>query len=544
MLPIEKNKEYEIEIESVTSEGMGVGHIDGFCVFVPSTVDGDRVRALIVKVKTGYAYAKCVEVLRKSKYRKEPVCAAFSKCGGCQLMHIDYGKQLEIKKEIIENALKRIGGIDVKVSQMLGAENELRYRNKMIFPIGCDKNANKICGFYRERSHDIIPLDDCFLGDGINAKIIDTVMDFMEKYNISAYNEMSHTGIVRRLFIRKGFYTGEIMVVLSINAKVLPHCNELAESLSSLSPQIKSVILNFNTKRTNAVLGDKNTVIFGNETISDYLCSMKYEISPNSFYQINPQQTERLYNKAIELAEIDSNDNVMDLYCGIGTISLCAAKKAKHVVGVESVEQAVLNARKNAENNKIDNVTFYASQAEKIVPELVGQGYKPQVVILDPPRKGSDVVTLGAIVNASPDKIVYVSCNPATLARDLKFLADNGYRVKSVCGVDLFPQTVHVETCVLLSKLKSSKSVSIELDLDDLEITAAEAKATYGEIKEYILNKYGFKVSSLNIAQVKQESGIIERENFNKPSGKYRQPKCPEHKFNAIKETLEHFKMI
>ena len=452
MLPFEKNKEYEIEIESVTSEGMGVGHVDGFCVFVPSTVDGDRVRALIVKVKTGYAYAKCVEVLRKSKYRQEPICPAFSKCGGCQLMHINYQKQLEIKKEIIENALKRIGGIDACVSQMLGADNELRYRNKMIFPVGCDKNANKVCGFYRERSHEIIPLDDCYLGDEIVAKIIDSVMSFINKHNISVYNETHHSGIVRRLFIRKGFYTGEIMVVLSINAKALPHYDELAKDLSSVSENIKSIILNFNTKKTNAVLGDKNAVIYGNETISDYLCSMKYEISPNSFYQINPQQTEKLYNKVIELAKIDKNDNVMDLYCGIGTISLCAAKKAKYVVGVEVVEQAVLNARKNAEENNIANVTFYASEAEKIVPVLVKQGNKPDVVILDPPRKGSDEITLAAILSASPYRIVYVSCNPATLARDLKFLAVNGYKIETVCGVDLFPQTVHVECVVLMSR--------------------------------------------------------------------------------------------
>lgn len=453
MIPVEKNKEYEIKIESVTSEGMGVGHIDGFCVFVPETVDGDVVRALIVKVKSGYAYAKVRELLEKSPYRVDAVCSEFSKCGGCQLMHIDYKKQLEIKKEIIENAIKRIGGIDIGVSEMIGADSELRYRNKMIFPVGCDKNGEKVCGFYRERSHDIIPLTDCYLGDEINAKIIKCVTDFMKRYKITVYDEKNHKGIVRRLFIRKGYYTGEVMVVLSINAKTIAHYAELAMELSEISGNIKSVILNFNTKKTNAVLGESNAVIYGSETICDYLCGMKYEISPNSFYQVNPQQTEKLYNRALELADISKKDNVMDLYCGIGTISLCAAKKAKKVIGVEIVEQAILNARKNADENGVSNVTFYASDASTIVPKLIDNGERPSVVILDPPRKGSDEITLGAVVKAKPDRIVYVSCNPATLARDLKFLENNGYKTKTVYGVDLFPQTVHIECCVLLCRI-------------------------------------------------------------------------------------------
>ena len=335
---------------------------------------------------------------------------------------------------------------------MIGADDELRYRNKMIFPVGCDKNGEKVCGFYRERSHDIIPLTDCYLGDEINAKIIKCLTDFMKKYKITVYDEKNHKGIVRRLFIRKAYYTKEIMVVISINAKTIPHYNDLAAEMSAISDNIKSVILNFNTKRTNAVLSDSNAVIFGKETICDYLCGMKYEISPNSFYQVNPKQTEKLYNKAIELAQISENDNVMDLYCGIGTISLCAAKNAKKVIGVEIVEQAILNARKNAEENGVENVTFYASDAATIVPRLIDDGERPTVVILDPPRKGSDEITLGAIVKAKPERIVYVSCNPATLARDLKFLENNGYKTKTVCGTDLFPQTVHVECCVLLCR--------------------------------------------------------------------------------------------
>lgn len=454
MIPVAKNKEYEFRIESVSSEGMGVSHIDGFCVFIPQTVDGDVVIAKILKVKSGYAYAKLIKIITPSKYRVQSPCAAFSKCGGCQLMHINYEKQLEIKKGIIENALKRIGKIDVPVSKMIGADIALRYRNKMIFPIGIDKNGKKICGFYRERSHDIIELDDCLLGDELISKIIKAVMKFTEKYKITVYNEEQHKGILRRLFIRYGYNTEEMMVVLSINSKTLPHYNEFAKIISEISPKIKSIILNFNTKKTNAVLGDDNAVIYGSETISDTLLGMKYEISPHSFFQINPYQTEKLYNEALDLAEISENDKVMDLYCGIGTISLSAARKAKSVIGVEIVEQAILNARKNAEENGIKNAVFYAKDASELVPQLIENGERPDVVILDPPRKGSDEKTLLAISKAKPKRIVYVSCNPATLARDLRFLEDNGYETKSVCGVDMFPQTMHIESVALLEQIK------------------------------------------------------------------------------------------
>lgn len=432
MIPVLKNKEYEFTIESVTSEGMGVAHIDGFCVFIAGTVDGDRVKALIVKVKKDFAYGKLTQIITPSKHRVLAPCPAFSKCGGCQLMHIDYKKQLEIKKGIIEDALKRIGKIDTKVTEMIGSDLPFRYRNKMIFPIGINKNGKKICGFYRERSHEIVELSDCLLGDEIISQIIKTVIEFINKYKITVYDEITHKGIVRRLFVRKGFFTNEIMVVLSINAKTITHYSELAEEISKISPDIKSVILNFNTKKTNAVLGEDNAVIFGKETIEDYILGMKYEISPHSFFQINPIQTEKLYKKAIELADIGENDKVMDLYCGIGTISLCVAKKAKSVIGVEIVEQAILNARKNADVNNINNVTFYASDVSTLVPKLIDDGETPDIVILDPPRKGSDEETLSSIIKALPKKIVYVSCNPATLARDLRFLEDNGYKIKTI----------------------------------------------------------------------------------------------------------------
>ncbi|MBQ3038444.1 MAG: 23S rRNA (uracil(1939)-C(5))-methyltransferase RlmD [Clostridia bacterium] len=452
IIPVEKNKEYIVEIESVTSEGMGVAHIDGFCIFVAQGVTHDKVKIMILKVKSGYAYAKITELIEKSSYRTESVCSVFAKCGGCQLMHIDYEYQLKIKENIINDALRRLGGLDCKVEQMIGAEKSLRYRNKMIFPVGKDKNNMPVCGFYRERSHDIIPLDDCFLGDEVCGKIITAFNSFMQKNYISAYDEIKHKGIVRRIFIRKAYHTGEVMVVVSVNAKNLFYSDELVRILTEVSPDIKSIILNINTKKTNTVLGDKNIILYGKETIEDYLCGMKYEISPYSFFQINPEQTQKLYDKAIEFADICKNDTVMDIYCGIGTISLAAAKKAKKVVGVEIVEAAIINARKNADDNKVYNTEFYAADASEIVPELIKNGERPDIVILDPPRKGSDEQTLSAIVSAKPDRIVYVSCNPSTLARDLKFLAQNGYDVKNVCGVDMFPNTTHVECTVRLCR--------------------------------------------------------------------------------------------
>lgn len=452
IIPVEKNKEYQLYIESVTSEGMGIGRIDGFCIFVPATVTGDVARVLVVKVKSGYAYAKLLEIITKSEYRTEPVCDNFIKCGGCQLMHISYDYQLEIKKNIINDALSRIGGLSCKVSKMIGAENQLRYRNKMIFPVGKDVNNQPVCGFYKERSHNIVPLDDCFLGNEINSKITLAVMDFARENHISIYNELTHKGFLRRIFIREGYHSKEIMVVISANGEKLANKDTLIKKLLGISPDIKSIILNINNKKTNAVLGDKNILLFGKETIEDTLCGMKYEISPYSFFQINPVQTQNLYDTAIKMADISKNDYVMDIYCGLGTISLAAAQNAKKVVGVEIVEQAVINAKRNAERNGIENVSFYADDATNIVPQLIEKGERPDVVILDPPRKGSDEKTLFAIISAKPKRIVYVSCNPSTLARDLKFLSQNGYLVDDVCGVDMFPQTTHVECCVLLCR--------------------------------------------------------------------------------------------
>lgn len=451
---IERDKEYIVDIEAVSSDGSGIGHIDGFTVFVPYTAAGDRVRVIITKVKSRFGYGKLKEITEPSPDRIKPLCKEFEQCGGCQLQHIAYVAELREKRGIIENAMKRIGGFkDFSLNGITGMETPQRYRNKMIFPVGCD-GGRPICGFYARKSHDIIAISDCMLGDTSNRAIINAVMEYMNENNVTAYDEKTHKGLVRRIFTRRAFATGEIMVVLSVNGHHTPRPDDLADRLQKADKNIAAVILNINTARTSVGLGKNNITLWGKSTITDTLCGIEFTISPDSFFQVNPAQTERLYNKALDFAGLTGKETVMDIYCGIGTISLCAAKRAKKVIGVEIVEQAIKDARENALRNGIENAEFYADSAENIVPVLIESGEKPEVVILDPPRKGSDEKTLGAIVKAAPKKIVYVSCNPATLARDASFLAEHGYRISKAHGFDLFPRTMHVETVVLMEKIK------------------------------------------------------------------------------------------
>ena len=445
MIPVEKNKEYIVNIENLSSKGSGIAKVDGFTIFVPNTVMGDVARILCIKVKSSYAYGKLIKIITPSIVRQTPPCEHFAKCGGCQLMCLSYNEQLNFKRQTVTDALFRIGGIDQDV-QIIGMHSPERYRNKMVFPFS--KNGD--WGFYRERSHEVIPLKDCLLGDSLNAKIMDTISNFIKKYNISVYDEFSHKGIVRRAFIRNS--KDEIMVVLSVNAEKLPKEPEFINAVTSVSPKITSVILNINKKRTNLVLGDKNRTLFGKDRLPARLLGLSYEISPHSFFQVNSEGTENLYKTALELADIKKSDVVFDIYCGIGTISLTAAKSAKSVIGVEIVPEAIADAEENSKRNGIENTEYYCAAAEDIVPKLIKDGKIPDVVILDPPRKGSDEKTLSSITAARPQKIVYVSCNPATLARDLKFLSENGYKTEKVTAVDMFPYTTHVECCVLLCR--------------------------------------------------------------------------------------------
>lgn len=366
-------------------------------------------------------------------------------------MHIDYRAQLELKKKFVNNAISRIGKFkNFEIEEIIGMKTPLRYRNKMVFPFAADKENNIHFGFFRERSHDLVPLSDCMLGSEVNFKILDCVKKHMEKHKIAAYNERNHRGAIRRVFTRISHHTGEIMVVISSASNSLPESDELVCSLRKISDNISSIILNINKEQNNLVLGKHNVLLFGKFEIIDYICDLKYEISPQSFFQVNPVQTEILYKKAIEFASISSEDIVLDLYCGIGTISLYAAKFAKSVIGVEIVPQAIENAKKNAIQNNISNAHFYTGEAQDLVPKLISEGLSPDVIILDPPRKGSDEMTLSAIVSAQPKRIVYVSCSPTTLARDMHFLSEYGYYPMRAAAVDMFPHTSHVETIALL----------------------------------------------------------------------------------------------
>ena len=439
-----------IEITDVTNEAMGVGHFDKMAIFVPRSVRGDVLDVEITKLKKNYAYAKIKNIVSKSNKRCKPPCDAYKQCGGCQLMHMTYDEQLELKKQFIFNSLTRLGGLkNLPEIHMLPASNAFGYRNKMVFPVGKEKNEY-VCGFYKIKSHDIVPLNLCPLGINSGEKIIAALIKYMKECGESAYDEKNHAGTVRRLFIRCAVKTDETMVVISSNSDRLKDEKRLCELIKDAEPSVCSIILNIHKEKTNLVLGRENRTLFGAPVINEQLCGFDYEISPNSFFQVNPTQTEKLYNKAIEFADLNDGDTILDLYCGIGTISLAASRLAKKVIGVEIVPDAIENAKKNAQRNGVENCTFYVGDAQTVVPRLLKDGAPPDKVILDPPRKGSDEVTLASICAAKPKKIVYVSCNPSTLARDLEYLCKNEYQISKICGVDMFANTVHVETIVLL----------------------------------------------------------------------------------------------
>ena len=455
---IKANEIYETEIVSTSSSGEGIARIDDMAVFVEGAAEGDLCQIQITKVKPRYAFARLVGVSEPSDARIKPPCAVYEKCGGCQLLHISYEKQLELKGRFVRDALERLGHLDLSDAEFfdtLGMENPSRYRNKMVFPIGKKADGRITGGFYAAKSHNIIALSDCFLGDKFASDCLAAVIRYIKESKVEPYDEKTHKGAIRRLFVRTGERSGEAMAVISANAKELPDEKKLINALLGVKSdkfKLTSIILNINTEKNNLVLGDKNRTLYGNATISDTLCGLKFDISPNSFYQVNPVQTERLYQTAVDFAELSGSETALDLYCGIGTISLCAAKKAARVIGAEIVPQAIVNAKENAKRNNIKNAEFYTGSAEDISEKLLAEGFGPDVVFLDPPRKGSDEKTLDAILSMAPEKIVYISCNPATLARDLAHLTAGGYALKKVQPVDMFPHTTHVETVVMLKK--------------------------------------------------------------------------------------------
>ena len=543
-----KNDMLTVTIEDMGHDGEGIGKVDGYTVFVKDAVIGDTVQAKIMKTKKNYGYARLMEIITPSPDRVEPLCPYARQCGGCQIQALSYEKQLEYKENKIRNNLIRIGGFsedELPMEPIIGMENPFHYRNKAQFPVGVDKEGNIVTGFYAGRTHSIINNRRCYLGVEVNEKILDIVVDYMEKYHVPAYEESSGKGLVRHVLIRYGFHSKEIMVCLVVNGNRLPASEHLVEELRKI-PGMTSITMNVNRERTNVILGREVKLLWGRAYITDTIGNIKYQISPLSFYQVNPVQTEKLYGKALEFADLSGGETVWDLYCGIGTISLFLAQKAKQVYGVEIVPAAIEDARRNAALNGIKNAEFYVGKAEEVLPEKYEkQGIYADVIVVDPPRKGCEESVLHTMVKMQPKRIVYVSCDSATLARDLKWLCGNGYEIQRIVGCDMFSETVHVETVVLLSQQKPDDTIEIDLDLDELDATSAELKATYQEIKDYVLKEFGLKVSSLYISQIKRKCGIEVGKNYNLPkSENARVAQCPKEKEDAIKAALKYFAMI
>ena len=541
-----KNDLVTLEIEDCGIDGEGIGKADGFTVFVKDAVIGDTVTAKIIKAKKNYGYGRLMEVLKPSPYRVEPKCEFARQCGGCQLQALSYDQQLVFKTNKVKGHLERIGGFtDIPMEPIIGMDELFHYRNKAQFPVGRNKEGKIVTGFYAGRTHNIIENRDCALGVAENKEVLDRVIAHMEKYGIEPYNEATGKGLVRHVLIRYGYFTKEVMVCLILNGNKLPKEEQLVKSLCEI-PGMTSITINVNKKHSNVILGEEIRLLWGQEYITDRIGDISYQISPLSFYQVNPMQTQKLYAKALEYADLHGEETVWDLYCGIGTISLFLAQKAKFVRGVEIVPAAIENAKENAKLNGLENTEFFVGKAEEVLPrEYKKNGVYADVIVVDPPRKGCDETLLETMVEMNPERIVYVSCDSATLARDLKYLCERGYELRKVCPVDQFGMTVHVETVVLLSQQKPDDTIEIDLDLDELDATSAETKATYQEIKDYVLKEFGLKVSNLYISQIKRKCGIEVGENYNLPKTENpKVPQCPKEKEDAIKAALKYFAMI
>ena len=540
MPALEKNRIYRAHIDGYSSEGLGIARIDGQVVFVHGAIRGETCDVLVMKVLKNAAFGKIAALAEPSPARRQPDCPYYGRCGGCDFRHMSYEEELWAKRARVQDALTRIGGAEVTVEEILGAEQPLHYRNKSIYPIS---PAGEV-GFYRARSHQVVHVEHCLIQKPEADALAQAVRDYIARFQVEPYNEATGRGLLRHLYVRTSC-RGESLACLLVNGSRLPHEQELVDMLRAAAPGVCGVVLGENTRRGNAILGDRYRTLWGRDYLTDTLCGLELRLSVPSFYQVNHDQAQRLYEKALEYAGLTGRELAVDLYCGAGTITQVLARRARHVIGGEIVPEAIRDAEDSARRNGVENVEFLCGDASRLAAELRQRGLRPDVICVDPPRKGLAPDVVEAAASMTPGRIVYVSCDPATLARDVARFAPLGYCPVRACAVDLFPGTAHVETVCLLSKLQSKEHIEIEVKMDELDLTSAESKATYEEIKAYVLEHTGLKVSHLYIAQVKQKYGIIERENYNKPkSENARQPQCPPEKEEAITEALRHFGMI
>jgi 23S rRNA (uracil1939-C5)-methyltransferase len=549
-MPLQKNQILTLRIERLSSDGSGVAHsADGEAVFVPGTAPGDEARVRIVKDCGRYAFGILDELLTPSPDRIPVDCPVAGPCGGCSLRHLDYAAELRAKQESVLDAFRRIGGLEVPVLDILPSPDVDRYRNKVQFPVGIDKNGVPCIGFYAGRTHRIVPCPDCKLQPSVLNEIGNALCAFFAQQGIRPYDEQSGKGLVRHIFLRRGAHSGQIMVCLVCTRAKLPHAEQLCTALRGQFPAISTILLNVNAKNTNVILGSENHILYGPGYIEDTLCGVPVRLGPLSFYQVNTLAAERLYGVAAQYAQLTPDDTLLDLYCGMGTIGLSMAGQCRELIGVEIVPEAIESAKANAARMGkavAAKSRFFCADAGQAATQLAAEGLHPDIVMLDPPRKGCDEATLSAVVRMAPRRVVYVSCNPATAARDAAWLEQNGYHAEKVQPVDLFPRTKHCETVVLLSKGEvDSKKIRVEFSLEDMDMSEFQDGATYTQIKDYVLEHSGLKVSNLYISQIKRKCGIEVGKNYNLPKSEdSRQPQCPPEKEKAIREAFKYFGMI
>ena len=541
MEALEKGSVYTAVIDGYSSEGLGIARVNGAVVFVPHAVRGEEIDLRITKVMKTSCTGEIVKIHNPSPERMEPECPYAGKCGGCAYRHLTYPEELWTKRQRVQDALTRIGGLDLTVEEILGAKNPEHYRNKSQYPVGADGSI----GFFQARTHKVVPIRRCLIQTEAADRTAQAVGEWMRRYKISAYDETTGKGLVRHVCVRVN-RKGESLCCVVVNGNKVPREPELAAYVTAAVPHTVGVLLNSNTRRGNVVLGDKYRTLFGRNYLMDTLCGLEFKLSMPSFYQVNRDQAEVLYGKALKFAGLTGNETVLDLYCGIGTITLCLAKAAKRVIGAEIVPPAIRDAKENALRNHIENAEFFCGDAADIAAKLESDGLRPDVVTVDPPRKGLAPEVIASVAAMGPEKVVYVSCDPATLGRDVKIFREFGYEAKRAAAVDMFPGTAHVETVVLLSKGEvDSKKIRVEFSLEDMDMSEFQDGATYTQIKDYVLEHSGLKVSNLYISQIKRKCGIEVGKNYNLPKSEdSRQPMCPPEKEKAIREAFKYFGMI